>query len=67
CTHPSLIIGDFNYPSIDWYTYSSPTASIVPFLDFITSKHFNQLIDFPTRGKNILDFALCNSSLIKSC
>ncbi|GMR30037.1 hypothetical protein PMAYCL1PPCAC_00232, partial [Pristionchus mayeri] len=66
CAHPSLIVGDFNYPNIDWYTYSSPTASITPFLDFITSKHFNQFIDFPTRGKNILDLALCNSPLVKS-
>ncbi|KAF8372368.1 hypothetical protein PRIPAC_78797 [Pristionchus pacificus] len=66
CVHTSIIIGDFNYPSIDWYTYSSPTSSVTPFLDFVSTKAFNQFVDFPTRGKNILDLVLSNSPIIST-
>ncbi|GMT13276.1 hypothetical protein PFISCL1PPCAC_4573, partial [Pristionchus fissidentatus] len=65
CTHPSLIVGDFNYSNIDWYTYHCPTLSVTPFLDLITQGSFNQYVDFPTRGNNILDLLLCNSPIIK--
>ncbi|KAF8370805.1 hypothetical protein PRIPAC_77234, partial [Pristionchus pacificus] len=66
CAHPYIIIGDFNYPNIEWYTYSSPTSSVTPFLDFVNTEALSQFLDFPTRGKNILDLVLCDSPIIRS-
>ncbi|GMT17199.1 hypothetical protein PFISCL1PPCAC_8496, partial [Pristionchus fissidentatus] len=66
CSHPSIIVGDFNYANIDWYTYHCPTLSVTPFLDLITQGSFNQYVNFPTRGNNILDLLLCNSPIIKN-
>lgn len=55
-----IILGDFNYPHIDWTTLASDNKSR-SFVDMITDKSLSQLVDFPThiRG-NILDLILTN-------
>lgn len=54
----NLIIGDFNYPSIDWANNSCDNKCR-PFVDALSERFLHQIIDFPThiRG-NILDLAL---------
>ena len=57
----TLIIGDFNFPGIDWTNYTAKDAKSRLFLETIEEHEFNQLIDFPTHIKgNILDLALTN-------
>jgi hypothetical protein len=44
----SILIGDFNYPEIDWSTLSSTNAPGKLFLDTISDKFLNQHVSFPT-------------------
>ena len=51
-----LIIGDFNVPNINWNSHCSSSDQISDtLLQFIVNHGFSQLIQFPTRGLNILD------------
>lgn len=61
---PVFILGDFNFPKIDWQTYSSSgSSSHRAFVNFCSFNSLNQLIDYPTHEKgNILDLILCNDS-----
>ena len=70
---PIWIAGDINLPNIDWRT-SCVSNSTYPiclcnlFLNFLQEYGFTQIVNFPTRGKNILDiFATNRPSLVKSC
>ena len=54
-----IIFGDFNYPNIDWNSYSSNSSTCKTFLDTVMSKDLTQIINFPTHLKgNILDLVL---------
>ena len=54
-----IIFGDFNYPNIDWNSYSSNSSTCKTFLDTVISKDLTQIINFPTHLKgNILDLVL---------
>ena len=54
----NIIIGDFNYPNIDWINNISDFKAR-PFLDTINDKFLEQLVTFPTHCKgNILDLVL---------
>ena len=54
-----IIFGDFNYPNIDWNSYTSSSSTCKTFLDIVITKDYNQIIDFPTHLKgNILDLVL---------
>ena len=44
----SILIGDFNYPEIDWPTLSCTKMPGKSFLDTVNDKFLNQLVDFPT-------------------
>ena len=44
----SILIGDFNYPEINWSTLSSTQASGKLFLDTVNDKFLSQHVDFPT-------------------
>ena len=61
---PTYILGDFNFPSIDWRTPScSGSSSHRLFLDFCTTNSLTQCVDYPTHDKrNTLDILLCNES-----
>ena len=57
----SFIIGDFNYPHIDWNLHIGGDIKSRNFIDVVEDRFLHQIIDFPTheRGK-ILDIALVN-------
>ena len=63
----ALIVGDFNYPGINWIDGSGFTNSTSSkeqqFADFIMDHYFYQLVDKPTRVNNILDLVLSNSPI----
>ena len=60
CKGNHIIIGDFNFPSINWINATSNRAS-EPFLQCTVENGFEQMVDFPThiRG-NVLDLVLSN-------
>lgn len=59
-----LLLGDFNFPDIDWNTLSSASGMSKAFIELCLDFNLNQLINQPTRitetTSNILD--LCLSS-----
>ena len=59
--------GDLNLPQADWDTMISNKAS-QPLMDSISALSLTQVVDFPTRGDNLLDVVLTNRpSLLASC
>ena len=60
---PLFILGDFNFPDIDWNIPSCPDNSYSDrtFLDFCSNYSLTQCIDYPTHDQgNILDLLLYN-------
>jgi hypothetical protein len=65
-----ILIGDFNIPEISWDSLSI-TSVATPgkpqcFQQFCTDLGLSQVVNFPTRGKNILDLVLTNDPLLIS-
>ncbi len=61
---PFIIIGDFNFPTIDWVNYTVP-GNLLPseFLSFCLLNGLEQHISLPTRKLgNLLDLALTSES-----
>ena len=56
----SVILGDFNYPDIDWEAYSGNSTS-EEFRDICLDRFLHQHVHDPTRGENILDLVLSTS------
>jgi len=62
----SIIVGDFNYPSIDWELLSGDNSSD-EFLEFTQDHFLTQHVQFPTRHRNTLDLVftgepdMCNA------
>ncbi|XP_070560220.1 uncharacterized protein [Ptychodera flava] len=54
-----IIVGDFNFPGIDWPTQLSDKHG-EDFMDTIQDNFLVQYVDFPTRGNNCLDLILSN-------
>ena len=52
-----VIIGDFNYPDIDWMNLSASGGSL-DFMNVVMDNFLCQHVDFPTRGDNTLDLLL---------
>jgi hypothetical protein len=65
-TREVVIMGDFNLPCKVWSEpFSHHTGKIL--YDFICISELNQMVNFPTRGENILDLVLTtDSELIKN-
>jgi len=62
-----VVVGDLNTPKINWENVTGPTDSInKPILDFVVNRGYCQLVNFATRGSNILDVVLTDSELIVS-
>ncbi|GMT02099.1 hypothetical protein PENTCL1PPCAC_24273, partial [Pristionchus entomophagus] len=61
---PCLLIGDFNYPHIDWSSMSSPSHE--DFIDFVSDYQLHQFVTFPTRLSNCLDLVFCNYDVIRN-
>jgi len=57
---PIILAGDFNYSSIDWQNYQSDDRKLESFAQFMLENGFTQLVDFPTRGKSLLDLIFTN-------
>ena len=72
-TSPSIVLtGDFNYPNIRWMngiavsTQGSAHNSPNSLLNFASRQFLTQIIDQPTRGRNILDLLFTNNDDIFS-
>ena len=56
----SILVGDFNYPDVDWSTLSCNSSHSQDFLDTVNDSFLNQHVDFHydpcmhahIRGKN---------------
>jgi len=61
CQKPVLILGDFNYPDIDWSTYtalSSASHDCCEFINTVEDCFLTQHVSCPTRGDAVLDLVL---------
>ena len=54
-----VVVGDFNYPSIDWENLYADNTPEQLFLDFINANNLFQRVRESTRDNNILDLCLC--------
>ena len=64
-THNVYILGDFNFPNVDWKSYSSTSSMERYFLDFILEKDLVQMVHEPThKNQNILDLVFCDSQCL---
>ena len=60
----NIITGDLNLPKIDWYQLFSPSDKLhQPFFEFATDNGFIQVVNFPTKGNNLLDIVLIDDVL----
>ena len=63
-----LLLGDFNFPNINWDNPSPQGQIETIFLDTVEDNLLTQLVSTPTRGKNILDLVFTgNIDMIDSC
>jgi len=58
--YPVYVLGDFNYPDIDWNPVNAVTPCARAFLDCLSINNLTQFVAAPTRGKNLLDLILSN-------
>ena len=61
-----ILLGDLNYPGIDWVNYSGSNREENLFIDFVNQNHLLQKVDSPTRGDNILDICLVTDDALVS-
>lgn len=64
-----IIFGDFNLPLINWKSKTFPNIEYYKYFEkfYLYNQPMHQLIDFPTRNKNILDLILTNNiELVKN-
>ena len=63
-TPDMYIMGDFNFPLIDWEYGTAPSSSTnmsnTDFLHFIDHNFLTQIVKKPTRAGNVLDLVLTN-------
>ena len=53
------VAGDLNLPRMDWVNNRSPNNDIyIEFSSYFKNNSLVQLVDFPTRGDNVLDVIL---------
>ena len=64
---PTIILGDFNCPNIDWQSLSTPSSQVnLCLFDFVMCNGFVQSVKEPTRGDNTLDLFLINEPFLVS-
>jgi hypothetical protein len=60
-----IIVGDFNYPKLEWLEGSgfsgSQQSEEHKFVSILLDTFFFQMVNTPTRGQNILDLICVNS------
>ena len=65
-TEEVVIMGDFNFPALDWGRPESIDDSH-PFIECLSNNFLTQLVEEPTRAKNFLDLVLCSDpSLVEN-
>ena len=61
--YETLILGDFNFPDIDWPTYQSTKAVDLPFLNWCQENNLQQVLSFLTHKQgNLLDIILVTNT-----
>ena len=63
----SLIIGDINFPAIDWINLICDNSNGKNFMNACIDSNFSQYVDFATCTRppyNVLDLVLCNNDSI---
>jgi len=61
-TKPIILLGDFNFPDINWTTLSGSSARSNKFCDLLFQLNITQIIDKPTHNLgNILDLVITNN------
>lgn len=61
----NIIVGDFNCPSIDWDSFTSPNDNISnSLLTYMVESGFQQFVNFGTRNSNILDLVFTDDEQI---
>ncbi len=73
CRLNTMIVGDFNYPTINWNNWTSSDNSLGSnlFLDILRDNYILQNVDQPTRARNndtphILDLVLTNYDYVEN-
>jgi len=61
-----LIMGDFNYPGINWSTLNADSGGS-KFLKLVLDCYLDKHVHEPTRMKNILDRVLMNDLVVITC
>ena len=62
--NPAIILGDFNYPGINWGSLSGP-GDLQKFIDLTLDQFWDQWVTFPThKSGNCLDLVFSESGLI---
>ena len=63
----SVLIGDFNYPNIDWENNTADSNISRKFMETCLENNLTQYVDFPTHIRNnILDLVLANDNCVLS-
>ena len=58
---PLILLGDFNFPNIDWNSLTGSTHSTNLFCDLVFDLNLKQMVNFPAHLKgNTLDLVLAN-------
>ena len=57
-----IVLGDFNLPGIDWESYFSHCERENYFINCFLDNYLDQIVNFPTRGSNLIDLVLTNNS-----
>ena len=58
---PIVLLGDFNYPDVDWATYSGSSPKANKFCDLLFQLNLCKLVHKPTHNQgNILDLIITN-------
>lgn len=55
------LLGDFNFPHIDWAKLTSSCQMASDFINLILDFNFTQVVNQPTRGSNILDLVFTSN------
>ena len=61
-----ILLGDFNFPDIDWSCPDISYEAAAPLLSLSNSLLLNQQVDKPTRLSNTLDLIFCPDEIIKT-
>ena len=59
-----ILLGDFNFPHINWVNKTADSALSQYFLDSVEENMLFQLINKPSRGNNILDQVLLGTLIL---